>query len=442
MDRLQNEDRLSAYFDGELPASERSEIEARLRDSLELRRTLADFQAQRQGFAALAAPALPLNFSDRIMERVLAAATGPAVSVNTVPANAPVAPPPFPVKATRRFTPAYLAGALSVAAMIALAAFLTRSFWSGPTGESQPLVQIDGPATAIGSESNSASDKPNEAVIASSENKAATGESNESNAIVGANPTERQPELNNGANIASNTEKPIEPVANSQSNRAIADANAAKRDSSSRLIDSAPKSAVYAAATSKARPRAFRVQIGTRSEFDVRLKEIGVSIYHGKLIDPPTSVPRAQPVELMPDPEYVIVEGSEAQLAELIEKLGAQADLMLHEPKSDLEAEMLIEALCKMDLAAKPLRPAEAKEGEVAAFTIPAKAIMTLLPLNVPTGEKPGILTDASKPNSEPNLTPRIPPKTSSGDESSLYVPRLIFILDVRMGEAEGASKK
>lgn len=427
MDRVYNEDRLSAYFDGELPSNERSEMEDRLRESADLRRALADFQLQRQSIAALASPRLPSGFADRVMERVLAAAA----------ASAPLTPPPFPVRTKARNYPTLIAAVLSIGAMIALTAFLTRNYVNQPAGGAGPVVAVSGDKPIIDKEEKKIPDSPinhgsGESAIASNANKT----NSDPSAIASANPTESTPK----DNAAGPGEKVIEPIASDPSNnKAIASANVPSTGSNSALVGSTPKA--YAAATTKVRPKAYRAQIGTRSEFDARLKEAGVSVYYGKPIEAQSTIPRAQPVELLPDPEYVIVEGSETQLKGLVEKIGAQADLMLHEPKGDLEAEMLIEALCKMDAAAQPLRPSEAKEGEVAAFTIPAKAIFALVPVNVPTGEKPGVLTDSSKPG-EPNLTPRVPPKSSSGDESSLYVPRVIFILDVRMGETEGGSSK
>lgn len=439
MDRTQNEDRLSAYFDGELPLNERSEMEARLSESPELRRTLADFQMQRQGLLTLAAPALPIDFSDRIMERVLAVAA----------ASAPVIPPPFPVKAKRRFTPALIAGLISVAAMVALTAFLTRGIWNPPAGGSGPVIVDSGNSKPVVGEDNDSSNTealntevlpetkvdrdPDGSAIASN-NNAPTETHVDPNVIVGANPAKSSPgETLPKTNALASGEKPVEPIAN---------ANKKAPDSNARLIDNLPKAAAYAAATSKSRPKAYRVQIGARSEFEIRLKEIGVSIFHGKAVDPPSGIPRAQPFDLLPDPEYVIVEGSEKQLAELVEKLGAQADLMLHEPKGDLEAEMLIEALCSMDLSAKPVRPSEAKEGEFAAFTLPARAFLTLLPAEAPTGNKPNTLAGSERPRNARTAPPNTQPKTSSGDESSLFVPRVLFILDVRMGEAEGAGTK
>lgn len=417
MDRVQNDERLSAYFDGELPLNERAEMEARLHESPELRSTLADFQMQRQGLLTLAAPALPLDFSDRIMERVLAA-------------SAPITPPPFPIKPKRRFTPALIAGAISVAAMVALTAFLTQGIWNPPAGGSGPVIADSGNNQPDFKTPGVEEDKDSPRAETLPETKI----DREPNAIVGANPIESLPKNTEANNAIASGVKPVEPIVN---------ANANAPDSGARLIDSVPKAAVYAAATSKSRPKAFRVQIGARSEFEARLKEIGVSIFHGKAIDPPSAIPRAQPFDLLPDPEYVIVEGSETQLAELAEKLGAQADLMLHEPKGDLEAEMLIAALCYMDLAAKPLRPSEAKDGEFAAFTIPAKALMTLLPASAPTNTQP----TNNQPNalagseSPPNARSAAP-KPLSSDESSLFVPRMIFILDVRMSEAEGAGAK
>lgn len=421
MDRVQNDERLSAYFDGELPLNERAEMEARLHESPELRSTLADFQMQRQGLLTLAAPALPLDFSDRIMERVLAVAA----------ASAPITPPPFPTKPKRRFTTALIAGAISVAAMVALTAFLTQGIWNPPAGGAGPVIADSGnnqPGVKTPGVEKPSIEEDKDSPGA--ETLPETKIDREPHAIVGANPVESLPKNTDANNAIASGMKPVEPIVNANAKEAP--------DSGARLIDSAPKAAAYAAATSKSRPKAFRVQIGARSEFEARLKEIGVSIFHGKAIDPPSAIPRAQPFDLLPDPEYVIVEGSETQLAELVEKLGAQADLMLHEPKGDLEAEMLIAALCQMDLAAKPLRPSEAKDGEFAAFTIPAKALMTLLPAASPTNNQPNTLAGSeSLPNARTAA-----PKSSSGDEASLFVPRMIFILDVRAGEAEGAGAK
>jgi hypothetical protein len=425
MERLNNEDRLSAYFDGELPSNERSEMEERLRATPELRRQLDEFQMQRQWLAALPCPALSGDFTSRVMEQVLAAAVPPV----SPPTAATITPPPFPLKTKRRLNATLISAALSTAAMVGIGYFVVNEF-------RKPINGGDHVATT-------GSDKPvdNDPSLNAPKNELPDSPGNSvPGTTIAANGGPEKNLPTNEAPVANlpkeNAPKENEPIASVMPRESISKENTVDSNSNARTaINSA---AVYAAATMKTPPKAYRVQIGARSEFDVRLKEAGVSVVASKVIDPPTHAPGVPSVNVLPDPEYVLVEGSESQLAELLEKLGAQTDLQLVESKNDIEASMLIDALCKMDAAKEPLRPSGAKEGEIAAFSFPVKALRPLIPSSLPTNNNPSpVPLPAGNSNSATPLKPYVPNKAPEKEGDALYVPRLVFILDVRMGEAE-----
>lgn len=429
MDHLNNEDRLSAYFDGELSSNERSEMEARLRSSPELRRQLEEFQFQRQWLATLPCPALSVDFTSRVMNQVMA--TAPA---NVGQAVAAVSPPPFPTRSKRKLTPTLIAAALSTAAMIGVGYFIVNEFRKPEIDNTHVATKKDGNAVVDDPSILTPKDGiPNSPRTANSGTTIVANEGFEQKLPTNEASSSNTP-LNNGEGAKKPNE--VEAIASVTPNELNTKSNIVESNSNARMVTNSAAS--YAAATMKTPPKAYRVQIGSRSEFDARLKEAGVSVVASKVIDPPSDAPGASSLSVLPDPEYVLVEGTESELGELLEKLAAQTDLQLVESKNDVEASMLIDALCKMDAAKEPLRPSSAKEGDVAAFSFPAKALRSLIPSSLPTNENPSTVplpAGNTKGASPPK--PYVPSKAPEKEGDALYVPRLIFILDVRMGEAE-----
>ena len=122
------------------------------------------------------------------------------------------------------------------------------------------------------------------------------------------------------------------------------------------------------------------------------------------------------------------------------DRMAAEWAAALAESKGDLEADMLIEAICRMDAASKSLRPLEAKDGAFTGFTLPAKALRSIIPASAPTNSNR--TTVPIPASSNPPQQPTETPKASERSGEMLYVPRALFILDVRMNETPAKSAK
>lgn len=437
MERPYNEDRLSAYFDGELPLNERSEMEAMLRASPEMRRTLDEFRRQREWMVTLRSPALPEDFTARVMQQVLASA-----QTRVAFEPAPPTPPPFPVRTRSNPSKWVAAITLSAAATVALGVFIANQFGNSEN-RGNHLVQADPPKSPHETDKDSVVDPATQP----DDNRVAPNDSSKIASNDPANTAATQPDASDLEPIPPATKGATE---NSIAKNSIANESpaVASSDKSKENINAAMPSARSSAsgvtvantpkgnprATMKSRPKAYRVQIATHSEFEARLKDAGVPFYHTKKIDPPSDASKPIRVDILPDPVYVLVEGPESRLDELVSKLQAQADLALSELIDDLEAQMLLTAVASSDAVGNELRPAESKDDELAGYLFPAKALRSSVPLVTPT--------PSSLPTSSQRVTnPQIPVKPAELPRDMLHVPRVLFILDVRMGEIEGKSK-
>jgi hypothetical protein len=469
MERKQHEDRLSAYFDGEMSSNERSEFESQLRDSSELRRTLEEFQRQRLWLTSLRAPALSDGFTNRIMEQVLAVAIPPVaapLSASTLsaapsmPLAPPVAPPPFPVESSFPMEPRrLLASRHSRRTLVAIAITTAAALFVGPfvvnevrkqfgnknhevvvaekdpaeknRTENQPGDPNDPSAPHV----NDGGKAPEIHVAEGGSERKSPEDTSARNAIAGANPIENAP-LANDSGAGQKNEGKLD-INDGGKTEAVARANSPGASGNAHLALKAgnPK------ATMSTRPKAYRVQIGSKSEFDERLKTAGVAIYYPKAISPPTDGSKPPRVDILADPEYILVEGPESELDDLVAKLREQADLVLTETREDLEAEFIIEALANADHAGDALRPEDAKDGGLASFPLPAKALRSLLPANVLPTTSNSSIPAAAGANSKGFPKTTMPPKTTVTERELRFVPRVIFLLDVRMGEPQGPPK-
>jgi hypothetical protein len=258
MERHYNEDRLSAFFDGELPLSERSEMDALLRASPEMRRTLEDFQRQRDWLSAMSCPALSEGFANRVMDQVLAAAKN----------SAPAVPPPFPVRAKRRSFAIISAIALSTVATIVLGLFIANQL---KKTDGDTVVKNDPPAGVVDPSTNlpdteipdtKINAQGNSTAIAATEPKSNEGENSSANKVPNTDPP--------ATNIVDKGASEIPLIVKTEPEKNITDANSEMPSGSKTLASNIAKA--NPKATMKTRPKAYRVQIGTFSEFESRLK--------------------------------------------------------------------------------------------------------------------------------------------------------------------------
>lgn len=436
MERPTQEDRLSAYFDGELPSEERSALETQISSSAELRRTLEEFERQRNLFKSLERPSLSAGFSARVMDRVLAAAaeSGKASATAEPPATLqPRAASPPTTKATpHRNSYAVALSLLAVAAAVVGIGFFALNALRPP---------VAGPIVAQGSDNEEKENTSERPVIASADPPPAPIESPLSPNV---QPESREPEIAAARTFGSaNPEPEPETVAESRpALRSMAPQalvrpappeanNAARSDSGAQLA--ANNDAAKLKATMTTPPKAYRVQVESRSVFDASLNSAGAAVYYARSISPPADPAAPLRADVLPDPEYVLIEGTEEQLAEVVEKLKGHKDLVVAEAAADDdEAALLLAALTNIDAAGQSIRPAEAQEGEVAAFTFSPKALMTLLPPTPPSTDSPSFPVESAARRSAPQAMQR------RVEEPKRWVPRVVFILDVQVGEAEG----
>src|ERR1700686_4983185 len=69
MDNLHNDERISAYLDGELSADEQTRFEERLAESAELRQLVEELRALRGSLDLLPRHRLEADFADRVLRR-------------------------------------------------------------------------------------------------------------------------------------------------------------------------------------------------------------------------------------------------------------------------------------------------------------------------------------------------------------------------------------